>query len=158
MQIKRSKNRTIFKYHFHAKQIKHRRESYNTYEQEILQKQSAQLLVEKIIELCIYIIHLQVIHRLHFPNLGDEIHHTGWNACSSCHDDPSRSRNRLIVPALNTSRVYIVDTGTDPRRPKLHTVYLKFTTAKKKQQRKEKQKYHTVAAVPMNMIMKYLIY
>merc|ERR1712013_538947 len=44
-----------------------------------------------------------VISRLHFPYIGDEIHHTGWNACSSCWDDPNRSRSRLIVPAWTTS-------------------------------------------------------
>merc|ERR1711862_794055 len=27
----------------------------------------------------------QVISRLHFPYIGDEVHHTGWNACSSCY-------------------------------------------------------------------------
>jgi len=64
----------------------------------------------------------QVISRLPFPYLGDEVHHTGWNACSSCFDDSSRSRSRLIVPALGTDRVYIVDVKTDPRNPKLDKV------------------------------------
>lgn len=27
----------------------------------------------------------QVIHRLPMPNVGDELHHFGWNACGSCH-------------------------------------------------------------------------
>ena len=27
----------------------------------------------------------QVIHRLQMPNVGDELHHFGWNACASCH-------------------------------------------------------------------------
>ena len=35
----------------------------------------------------------QVIHRLEMPGIGDELHHTGWNACSSCHDDASRAVN-----------------------------------------------------------------
>ena len=34
----------------------------------------------------------QVIHRLEMPGIGDELHHMGWNACSSCHDDESMSR------------------------------------------------------------------
>ncbi|MRA75842.1 selenium-binding protein, partial [Bacillus thuringiensis] len=34
----------------------------------------------------------QVIHRLEMPHSGDELHHTGWNACSSCYDDASCSR------------------------------------------------------------------
>jgi len=64
----------------------------------------------------------QVISRLHLPYVGDEIHHTGWNACSSCWDDPSRSRSRLIVPALGSDRIYIVDVKTDPRNPRLDKV------------------------------------
>jgi len=64
----------------------------------------------------------QVISRLHFPYLGDEIHHTGWNACSSCYDDPSRSRSRLIVPALGSDRVYVVDVKSDPFNPKLDKI------------------------------------
>ena len=64
----------------------------------------------------------QVISRLHFPYIGDEIHHTGWNACSSCYDDPTRSRSRLIVPGLGSDRIYIVDVRSDPRAPKLDKV------------------------------------
>merc|ERR1712002_1145933 len=63
-----------------------------------------------------------VISRLHFPYIGDEIHHTGWNACSSCYDDPSRARSRLIVPGLGSDRIYIVDVVSDPRNPKLDKV------------------------------------
>ncbi len=63
----------------------------------------------------------RVIHRLPLGNLGDEVHHTGWNACSSCHDDPSRQRSRLVVPSLSSSRVYIVDTSTDEKAPRLDT-------------------------------------
>lgn len=58
------------------------------------------------------------------PYLEDELHHSGWNACSSCHDDPSRSRNRLILPALNSDRIYVVDVGTNPREPRFHKVCL----------------------------------
>ena len=39
----------------------------------------------------------QVIHRLEMPGIGDELHHTGWNACSSCHDDAIHERQYLIV-------------------------------------------------------------
>jgi len=64
----------------------------------------------------------QVISRLHFPYIGDEIHHTGWNACSSCYDNPDRSRSRLIVPGLGSDRIYIVDVKSDSRNPKLDKV------------------------------------
>ena len=55
-------------------------------------------------------------------NLGDELHHSGWNACSSCHDDPKRSRNRLVLPSLGSNRIYMVDTETSPRAPRLAEV------------------------------------
>ena len=64
----------------------------------------------------------QVIHRLPMTHLGDELHHSGWNACSSCHDDPNRARNRLVLPSLGSNRIYMVDTETSPRSPKLAEV------------------------------------
>uniref|UniRef100_A0A0B7BFF0 Methanethiol oxidase n=1 Tax=Arion vulgaris TaxID=1028688 RepID=A0A0B7BFF0_9EUPU len=64
----------------------------------------------------------KVIHRLMMPYLEDELHHSGWNACSSCHDDPSRARNRLILPALNSDRIYIIDVGTNPKEPRFHKI------------------------------------
>nr|ACU23278.1 unknown [Glycine max] len=64
----------------------------------------------------------KVIHRLPVPYLGDELHHTGWNSCSSCHGDPSADRRFLIVPALVSGRVYVVDVKTNPRAPSLHKV------------------------------------
>lgn len=66
--------------------------------------------------------HSQVIHRLEMPNLGDELHHIGWNACSSCHHDSSKQRKYLIVPGVRSSRIHIIDTGTDPRKPTLFKV------------------------------------
>merc|ERR1711892_549539 len=63
-----------------------------------------------------------VISRLRFPYIGDEIHHTGWNACSSCFDDASRSRSRLTCPGLGSDRLYIVDVKTDPLNPRLDKV------------------------------------
>jgi selenium-binding protein 1 len=53
--------------------------------------------------------------------IDDELHHFGWNTCSSCHGDASRTRRFLIVPGLRSSRIYIVDTA-DPRAPKMHKV------------------------------------
>lgn len=65
---------------------------------------------------------LQVIHRLPMPNVGDELHHSGWNTCSSCFGDTTKKRNRLILPSLISSRIYVVDVGTDPRAPRLFKV------------------------------------
>ncbi|KAH9512364.1 Methanethiol oxidase [Bulinus truncatus] len=64
----------------------------------------------------------KVIHRLMMPYLEDELHHSGWNSCSSCYDDPSKSRNRLILPALNSDRIYVIDIGTSPREPKFYKI------------------------------------
>ena len=55
-------------------------------------------------------------------HLGDELHHSGWNACSSCYNDASRSCNRLILPCLGSNRIYVVDTGTNQRAPQLDKV------------------------------------
>ncbi|KAK2543476.1 hypothetical protein Q9966_002860 [Columba livia] len=51
----------------------------------------------------------QVIYRLPMPNVGDELHHSGWNACSSCFGDVTKKRNRLVLPSLISSRIYVVD-------------------------------------------------
>lgn len=61
----------------------------------------------------------QVIHRLPMPFVGDELHHSGWNACSSCHGDSSAQRKFLILPGVKSGRIYAIDVR-DPRAPKLH--------------------------------------
>src|SRR6056297_2520393 len=61
----------------------------------------------------------EVIHRTEMPVVGDELHHMGWNACSSCNTDGSMERKYLIIPGVRTTNFYIVDTATDPRTPTL---------------------------------------
>jgi selenium-binding protein 1 len=61
----------------------------------------------------------RVIDRLELPYVGDELHHFGWNACSSCHADCITSRRFLILPGLRSGRIYVIDT-VDPRKPRLH--------------------------------------
>jgi methanethiol oxidase len=55
--------------------------------------------------------------------VGDETHHFGWNACSSClcpnAPHPHVERRYLIVPGLRSSRLHILDTKPDPKRPKI---------------------------------------
>jgi len=63
----------------------------------------------------------KVIHRLPMPNLGDELHHFGWNACSNCYGDCSKVRDKLILPCLGSDRIYVVDTSC-PTEPKMHKV------------------------------------
>ncbi|KAB2039648.1 hypothetical protein ES319_D02G025800v1 [Gossypium barbadense] len=64
----------------------------------------------------------KVIHRLSLPYIGDELHHTGWNACSSCHGDPSSNRRFLILPSLLSGRIYVIDTQKNHKAPSLHKV------------------------------------
>jgi len=65
----------------------------------------------------------QIINRLNMPNSGDELHHFGWNACSSAlcpHSaHPHVERRYLVVPGLRSSRIHIIDTKPDPRNPKI---------------------------------------
>src|SRR5579859_7435611 len=55
------------------------------------------------------------------PNAGDELHHFGWNACSSAlcpyAPHPHVERRYLIVPGLRSSRIHVLDTKPDPRAP-----------------------------------------
>lgn len=41
--------------------------------------------------------------------VGDELHHFGWNSCSSCYNDPAKKRNRIIIPAIGSDRIYILN-------------------------------------------------
>jgi methanethiol oxidase len=65
----------------------------------------------------------QMVGRADMPNAGDELHHFGWNACSSClcpySPHPHMERRYLVVPGLRSSRIHILDTKPDPRNPKL---------------------------------------
>ena len=63
----------------------------------------------------------KVISRLAMPNVGDELHHFGWNACSSCHGEEGSHRRFIVLPGITSGRIHIVDTE-DPRRPKMHKV------------------------------------
>lgn len=68
----------------------------------------------------------QLVGRVEFPHGGNELHHFGWNACSS-HLCPWAShahveRRYLIVPGTHSSRIHVVDTQPDPRRPTLKKV------------------------------------
>jgi methanethiol oxidase len=65
----------------------------------------------------------RLVGKLDFPTGGNELHHFGWNACSShlCAyaPNPHMARRFLIVPGTNSSRIHIVDTAPDPRKPRL---------------------------------------
>ena len=65
----------------------------------------------------------KIIGRTEMSRAGDELHHFGWNACSSClcpnAPHPHMERRYLIVPGLRSSRIYILDTKATPEKPKL---------------------------------------
>lgn len=65
----------------------------------------------------------RLVGRVDFPHGGNELHHFGWNACSShlCPYAPNAhvERRHLVVPGTHSSRIHIVDTRPDPRNPKL---------------------------------------
>lgn len=63
------------------------------------------------------------------PTAGNELHHFGWNACSSalCHEGHDQhsglERRYLLVPGIRSSNTYVLDTKPDPRSPMLqHTI------------------------------------
>ena len=58
----------------------------------------------------------QVVHRIPMPNVEDELHHFGWNACSSCHGDESKSRRVLIVLGQRSSCIHVIDTADERTR------------------------------------------
>ena len=68
----------------------------------------------------------QVVGWSELPTAGNELHHFGWNACSSalCHQGHNGhgqplERRYLIVPGLRSSRTYVMDTKPDPRHPQV---------------------------------------
>ena len=65
----------------------------------------------------------RIVGRVAMPNTGDELHHFGWNACSSClcpnAPHPHTERRYLVVPGLRSSRIHILDTKPDKRKPQI---------------------------------------
>src|SRR5438477_4535703 len=64
-----------------------------------------------------------IVGRIEMPTPGDELHHFGWNACSSslCPNapHPHLERRYLVVPGIRSSRIHILDTKPDPKQPKI---------------------------------------
>jgi len=65
----------------------------------------------------------KLIGRVEMRYPGDELHHFGWNACSSAlcpyAPHPHVERRYLLVPGLRSSRIYVLDTKPDPVAPKI---------------------------------------
>src|SRR5262249_6464634 len=62
----------------------------------------------------------RIVYETPMPNVGDELHHFGWNRCSSACHGPDRSH--LIVPGFRSSRIHILNVSDDPRRPRIEKV------------------------------------
>ena len=65
----------------------------------------------------------RLVGQTEFPQGDNELHHFGWNACSShlCPYAPHAftERRYLVVPGTHSSRIHILDTRPDPRNPEL---------------------------------------
>ena len=65
----------------------------------------------------------QVVGQVEMPNAGDELHHFGWSACSACLSPYAPhahlERRYLIVPGIRSSRIHVIDTKPNPRKPKI---------------------------------------
>ncbi len=94
------------------------------------------------------------------PTAGNELHHFGWNACSSalCHEGHAGhhgqplERRYLLVPGIRSSNTYVLDTKPDPRQPVLtHTIEASELAAKAGYSRP-----HTVHCGPGGIFMSAL--
>ncbi len=65
----------------------------------------------------------KIVGKVEMPQAGDELHHFGWNACSSAlcpyAPHPHIERRYLVVPGLRSSRIHILDIKPNPRQPKI---------------------------------------
>jgi selenium-binding protein 1 len=90
----------------------------------------------------------KILGRVEMPTVGDELHHFGWNACSSCLSPnaphPHVERRYLIVPGLRSSNIHVLDTKPNPRKPKV----IRTITAKELAERAGYSRPHTVHCGP----------
>jgi methanethiol oxidase len=90
------------------------------------------------------------------PYLGDELHHFGWNACSSAlcpyAPHPHVERRYLVVPGLRSSRFYILDTKDSPTAPKI----VKVLEAEELGKRAGYSRPHTVHCGPEGLYVSAL--
>ncbi|MQA86586.1 MAG: selenium-binding protein [Streptosporangiales bacterium] len=90
------------------------------------------------------------------PYTGDELHHFGWNACSSAlcpyAPHPHVERRYLVVPGLRSSRIYIIDTKEEPTRPQI----VKVLEAEELAKRAGYSRPHTVHCGPEGLYVSAL--
>jgi len=90
----------------------------------------------------------QVVQRVTMLKPGDELHHFGWNACSSCHGPRGAMRRYLIVPGLKSSNIHVLD-AENPRTTKL----IKTIDGKQIAAQTNLSAPHTVHCLPNGQIM-----
>jgi selenium-binding protein 1 len=77
----------------------------------------------------------RLVGQTDLPDGDNELHHFGWNACSShlCPYAPNAhvERRYLIVPGTASSRIHVLDTKRNPRQPELVKVIQADEVAKK---------------------------
>ncbi|EXJ68544.1 uncharacterized protein A1O5_08337 [Cladophialophora psammophila CBS 110553] len=95
----------------------------------------------------------RVVGKVEVP-AGQELHHFGWNACSSAfkhegHNMENLERRYLIVPGLRSSNIFIIDTKPDPRKPKI----VKVIPAKELSDKAGYSRPHTIHCGPNGIFM-----
>ncbi|OJD35977.1 selenium-binding protein [Diplodia corticola] len=99
----------------------------------------------------------RAVHKTNVP-AGSELHHFGWNACSSAlkhcghgHGPAAASLQRryLIVPGLRSSDIFVLDTAPDPRAP----VLVKTVAAAELADRAGYSRPHTVHCGPAGVFV-----
>jgi len=97
-----------------------------------------------------------IVGQVDMPYPGDELHHFGWNACSSAlcpyAPHPHVERRYLIVPGLRSSRIHVIDTKPDPTKPKIVKVIEPQVVA----ERTGYSRLHTVHCGPDNIYLSAL--
>lgn len=91
----------------------------------------------------------QIIHRTPMVRAGDELHHFGWQTCSSSHDCSHTERQYLVVPGFRSSRLHIVDVKSDPRHPQI----AKVIEPEEIVQKTGYTRPHTVHCMPGGMVV-----
>ena len=99
----------------------------------------------------------QIVGWADLPTLGDELHHFGWNACSSAlahegHEPRGLQRRYLLLPGLRSSNVHVYDTYPDPASPTL----VKTITAKELGDKAGYSRPHTLHCGPDGIFLSCL--
>ncbi len=98
----------------------------------------------------------EIVHQVTLPYKGDELHHFGWNACSSMlcplSAHPFTERRYLIVPGIRSSRIHIIDTKPDP----LHAKVVKVIEAEELMRKTGYSRPHTIHCGPEGLYISTL--